>query len=74
MLSSLPFVSHPLRFASFQDLVVRRAARLAAMGTAAVLTQLGAEGVGAHVGIDGSVFKKHSRFQAVSRLATPGID
>lgn len=37
------------------------------MGTAAVLTHMGPEGVGAHVGVDGSVFKKHTRFQAVSR-------
>lgn len=46
------------------DLVVRRAARLAAMGVAAVLTRMGPDGANAHVGIDGSVFKKHVRFQA----------
>ena len=44
---------------------MRRAARLAAMGTAAVLTHMGSEGSGAHVGIDGSVFKLHVRFKAV---------
>ena len=45
-------------------LVARRAARLSAAGVAAVLTQMGTDGVGVNVGFDGSVFKKYPRFQA----------
>lgn len=43
-------------------LVARRAARLAAAGVAAVLTQTGTDGHGVNVGFDGSVFKKYPGF------------
>jgi hexokinase len=41
------------------------------MGVAAVLTHMGPDGVDAHVGIDGSVFKKHARFKGVRHSASP---
>ena len=44
-------------------LVGRRAARVAAVGVAAVLMQCGTDGLGVHVGFDGSVFKRFPRFQ-----------
>ena len=44
-------------------LVARRAARLAAMGVAAVLHQMGMpDGRGVNVAVDGSVFKKYPKF------------
>lgn len=45
------------------ELVARRAARLSAVGIAAVVTQMGDEGCESSAGIDGSVFKKYPKFQ-----------
>ena len=56
------------------DLVARRAARLAAVGVAACVSQMGNAG---HVsaGIDGSVYKKHPRVRVwmLEALAELGI-
>ncbi len=45
------------------ELVARRAARLSAVGIAAVVTQMGDDAIGCSAGIDGSVFKKYPKFQ-----------
>lgn len=47
-------------------LVSRRAARLAAMGVAGCVTQMGNSGT-VSAGIDGSVFKKHPLVRTVSQ-------
>lgn len=46
-------------------LVAKRAARLAAVGVAAVVTQMGDDGLNCHCAIDGSVYKKYPHFKAV---------
>lgn len=52
-------------------LVARRAARLAAVGVAAVITQMGPDGEGAITAIDGSVFKKFPGYRQVRPRPPP---
>ena len=61
-----------VRHSTFEDrklvaevcaLVVRRAARIAAAGIAAVILRMGDKGKGCVVGVDGSVYKKYPNFR-----------
>ena len=57
-------------------LVARRAARLSAVGVAAVFAQMGADAAGCAAAVDGSVFKKYPGFRAwmAEALAELGSD
>jgi glucose-6-phosphate 1-dehydrogenase len=53
-------------------LVARRAARLAAVGIAAVITQMGDDGAGCAAATDGSVYKMYPNFKEVSLFVVGG--
>jgi len=59
---------------SLCDMVAKRAARLAAVGIAAVVTQMGTDGTDIVAGIDGSVFKRHPRIPNWMREALAELD